>query len=149
MVYTFGYIYTLAGNGTPGFGGDLGYPEGSNLFNPNGLAIDSSGTLFIADANNQRVRRIYHITVGVEEVSKNTNINMYPNPASQNITVTGALQGDKVAVMDITGKIVTDTYNAENEQAISISLKHLPTGNYYIRVTNNKVVTAVKSFHKQ
>ncbi len=45
-----GIITTVAGNGTFGFSGDGG-PATSAEVAPNGLAVDGSGDLFIADAN--------------------------------------------------------------------------------------------------
>jgi len=56
-----GETTTLAGNGTPGFvDGALATAE----FNkPQGIAIDSVGTLYISDADNYRVRRIQGTTV--------------------------------------------------------------------------------------
>ena len=53
---TAGDIYTIAGNGTAGFGGDGGPVGLSELHFPDGLAIDSSGDLAIADEANNRVR---------------------------------------------------------------------------------------------
>lgn len=53
-----GIITTVAGNGQAGFGGDGG-PAVSGLLNgPEGIAIDSTGTLFIADTNNHRIRKV-------------------------------------------------------------------------------------------
>ena len=45
-------ITTIAGNGNPGFGGDGGTATGAQLYQPAGLAIDSSNNLYIADSNN-------------------------------------------------------------------------------------------------
>ena len=53
-----GIITTVAGNGTQGFGGDGGAATSASLDRPFGLAVDSSGNLFIADTNNNRVRRV-------------------------------------------------------------------------------------------
>ncbi len=53
-----GTITTIAGTGTAGFSGDNGPATGAQLDNPNGVAIDSAGSIFIADANNYRVRKI-------------------------------------------------------------------------------------------
>ena len=53
-----GDIYTVAGDGTPNYNGD-GIPSVSaELYNPGGVAVDGLGNLFIADANNNRVREI-------------------------------------------------------------------------------------------
>jgi len=51
-------ISTYAGNGTAGFSGDSGAPTSAQLSSPLGLAIDSSGNLYIVDSVNQRVRKI-------------------------------------------------------------------------------------------
>jgi len=49
-------IYTLAGDGHPGFSGDGGPAAGSQLDEPNGAAVDSAGNVVIADGSNNRVR---------------------------------------------------------------------------------------------
>ena len=53
-----GVITTVAGNGTPGFSGDGGPATGASLRGPSGIAVDASGNLFIADAFNNRIRRV-------------------------------------------------------------------------------------------
>jgi len=57
-VATDGTISTVAGNGNTGFGGDGGQAVQARLFYPFGLTIDSQGALYIADATNDRVRRV-------------------------------------------------------------------------------------------
>ena len=53
-----GIITTVAGSGTAGFGGDGGPATQASLNLPVGLALDSIGNLYIADAGNVRVRKI-------------------------------------------------------------------------------------------
>jgi sugar lactone lactonase YvrE len=53
-----GIIHTIAGNGSPGFTGDNGPAILSQLNQPLGIAADALGNVFIADRNNQRIRRI-------------------------------------------------------------------------------------------
>jgi len=53
-----GIITTYAGNGTAGFCGDGGPATSACLNLPRGLATDSHGSLYIADALNHRVRRV-------------------------------------------------------------------------------------------
>ena len=57
-VGTDGIITTIAGNGTPGNAGDGGLAINAQLNNPNGLALDPVGNLYIADAYNFKVRRV-------------------------------------------------------------------------------------------
>lgn len=51
-------IETLAGNGRQGFSGDGGPAAAAGLNHPRGLAIDASGSVYVGDADNLRVRRI-------------------------------------------------------------------------------------------
>jgi uncharacterized protein (TIGR03437 family) len=53
-----GLITTVAGNGIAGYSGDGGLATGAALNAPEGLAIDSTGNLFIADQINQRIRKV-------------------------------------------------------------------------------------------
>ena len=53
-----GTITSVAGNGHQGFGGDGGSATSAHLNNPSGLAVDASGNLFIADQDNNRIRKI-------------------------------------------------------------------------------------------
>jgi serine/threonine-protein kinase len=54
-----GRVSTLAGSGPPGSGGFADGPGASARFNaPRGVAVDSSGNLYVADTLNQRIRKI-------------------------------------------------------------------------------------------
>ena len=52
------YVYTFAGNGESGAGGDGGPATEAQLSDPRGLALDGSGNLYVADAGAKRVRVI-------------------------------------------------------------------------------------------
>src|SRR5215471_4099100 len=49
---------TVAGTGTEGFSGDGGPATSAMLNSPSGVAVDSAGNLYIADLQNQRIRRV-------------------------------------------------------------------------------------------
>ena len=53
-----GIITTVAGTGLHGFSGDGGLAVSARLDNPTGLTIGRDGSLYIADSNNNRVRRV-------------------------------------------------------------------------------------------
>ena len=53
-----GNITTVAGTGTYGFSGDGGAAVAAQLNSPYGVAPDGSGNLYIADAGNQRIRKV-------------------------------------------------------------------------------------------
>jgi uncharacterized protein (TIGR03437 family) len=53
-----GIITTVAGNGVSGYSGDGGPATAAQLNRPLGVAADGVGNLYIADANNHRVRKV-------------------------------------------------------------------------------------------
>ncbi|MFF1481357.1 RICIN domain-containing protein [Streptomyces sp. NPDC058301] len=53
-----GQIGTVAGTGTAGFSGDDGLAAAAELNCPYGVAVDSTGNLYIADTDNHRVRQV-------------------------------------------------------------------------------------------
>src|SRR5262249_20044683 len=53
-----GIISTVAGSDRRGFAGDGGPATRARLGTPAGLAVDTAGNLFIADADNYRVRKV-------------------------------------------------------------------------------------------
>ena len=55
---TNGIITTLAGNGTNSYAGDGGAATNASLSYPNGVVADSIGNLLIADAGNNRIRKV-------------------------------------------------------------------------------------------
>ena len=57
-VNTSGIISTIAGNGTAGYSGDGSAATTAEFNSPTALAIDGSGNIFIADENNNRIRKI-------------------------------------------------------------------------------------------
>ena len=59
---TAGDIYVVAGSGTYGYSGDKGKGTSAALANPNGVAVDKSGNLIIADYDNSRVRMLADTT---------------------------------------------------------------------------------------
>jgi sugar lactone lactonase YvrE len=53
-----GIITTVAGTGEQGFSGDGGPATSAQLDSPAGVAVDASGTIYIADTHNHRIRKV-------------------------------------------------------------------------------------------
>ena len=53
-----GIITTVAGNGTAGYNGDGFLATSAELNDPSGVALDSAGNLYVADAYNNRIRKV-------------------------------------------------------------------------------------------
>ena len=69
-----GVITTVAGNGTGGFSGDGGAATSAELYFPEGVSIDKSGNVFIADADNSRVRKVTASTGVISTVAGNGSV---------------------------------------------------------------------------
>jgi sugar lactone lactonase YvrE len=64
-----GIVVTLAGDGTPGFGGDGGPAAAARLNQPSAVAVDAEGNIWIADSGNHRARRISAGNGAIETVA--------------------------------------------------------------------------------
>ena len=51
-------ISTIAGTGFAGYNGDNQAAINAQIYNPNGIVVDSLGNVYFTDAGNQRIRRI-------------------------------------------------------------------------------------------
>jgi uncharacterized protein (TIGR03437 family) len=111
-----GIISTLAGNGQAGFAGDYGPATSAELGNPIGLATDSSGSVYIADSDNNRIRKV--------------------NPSGTITTIAGSVKagfyGD--------GFLATAA-SLTNPQGVAVDT----AGNLYIADTGNQVIRKVNS----
>jgi sugar lactone lactonase YvrE len=58
MVRPGGSFRVLAGDGSPGYGGDGGPAREGHLSEPKGIAVGADGAIFVADAGNFVVRRL-------------------------------------------------------------------------------------------
>lgn len=63
MVNTSGVISTIAGTGCCSYGGDGGPATAASLYQPAGIAVDSSGNIYIADVVDSVIRKISNGTI--------------------------------------------------------------------------------------
>ena len=57
-INTSGIISTIAGDGIGGFAGDGGPATDAHLYRPNSVAVSAAGDVYIADMNNDRIRKV-------------------------------------------------------------------------------------------
>jgi hypothetical protein len=66
-----GVITPVAGNGTGGFSGDNGPATSASLYIPTSVSVDSAGNIYIADSNNNRIRKVNASTGIITTVAGN------------------------------------------------------------------------------
>jgi len=64
LVTPEGSVTQVAGNGSPGYSGDGGLGTSAQVNGVDQLVLDSAGYLYMADSENQRIRRIHPLTPG-------------------------------------------------------------------------------------
>jgi trimeric autotransporter adhesin len=167
-----GTITTYAGNGTKGFAGDSGPGTSAELNGPNGVAVDASGNLYIADTLNNRIRKV---TAGgtITTVAGN-GLTAYSgdngpatsaainNPAGVAVDTSGNLYiadyvNARIRKVSNSGTITTiagtgvQSYSGDNGPATSAELKQPagvavdPSGNVYIADEGNSVIRKVNT----
>lgn len=57
-INTAGYIITVAGTGSEGYSEGLGKATAAQLYYPQDIAFDPSGNMYVAEYNNNRIRKI-------------------------------------------------------------------------------------------
>jgi hypothetical protein len=130
-VDTNGIITTIAGNGSYGFSGDGGVATNAALKNPNGVAVDARGNLFIADEVNQRIRKLtsspYSPSLILNTVSK-TNAGDYSVIISGS---SGSVTSSIVTLTVVSSPLISRTVLNSNA---SLTLNCLTTPNASSRV---------------
>jgi hypothetical protein len=71
MVKTSGTITTFAGNGTNAYLGDGGAAKSAELWAPSGVAVDVAGNVYIADTQNNVIRKVSSATGLISTVAAN------------------------------------------------------------------------------
>jgi len=104
-----GNITTYAGNGTSGYTGDNGLATAAELSSPNGVAVDGSGNIYIADSGNSAIREVNHTTEDITTVAGNGS---YGDSGDGGLATAAELSYPRGVAVDGSGNIyIADTGN--------------------------------------
>jgi trimeric autotransporter adhesin len=141
IIKTSGIISTIAGNGynapIGGYSGDGGPATAAELSDPDGIAISQYKNVCFADCTNNIVREIVYNPTGIENITENGDIFIYPNPTNQNLNLQFDKQIDGLAtlsVMDIAGREVLNSQISILNSQFSVNVSSLSAGMYFLNV---------------
>jgi len=90
-------------------------------------------------SNNSTCSIVYNKGVSVSDISLNKNFELYPNPASDYITINSNMQGESIFVLrNILGKEIFKTDISDSQIKKKINISGLEPGVYLYNVVNNK-----------
>jgi len=135
---TSGIIHTVAGNGIMGYSGDNGIADSAKIHDPEGLALDACGNLYITDDGNNRIRKVtFNPACGpaldVDEESSVASIFIYPNPTNDILHIDNVKTNYSYTIVSIVG--ATMQQGNLNEDNNTIPLSSLPPGVYILSLT--------------
>jgi sugar lactone lactonase YvrE len=158
-----GIITTIAGNGSVGSAGNGGPAINAQLGNPNAMAVDSIGNIYIADNNNNVIRKIDATTGIIDLLAGNGTAGFSGDggpavsaqlsyPADISVDNSGnILIADNNRIRKISGGIITTIsgngmagYNGDDIPAASASL-YSPS-NVHVSKTGNVYVNDVRNY---
>lgn len=81
---------------------------------------------------------------GIDENSFGANFNVYPNPTSNNFTVSfgETLNNASITLVDVTGKVIL-TKKVTNVATSLIDINDLDNGTYFIKISNESLVKTI------
>jgi len=131
-----GIITTVAGNGTAGYIGDGGAATNAELNDPDGVAVDTSGNLFVADSGNNVIRKV--VTQGPSLVLNNVG---FGNAGSYDVVVSGPYGSVTSSVVNVTVTISPLIMSSPQVTASKTNFTFILSGpagsNYVLQASTN------------
>jgi trimeric autotransporter adhesin len=115
---TAGIITTFAGTGVAGFAGDENPATTAQFRNPNALAIDSAGNFYIADVNNNRVRKV-SLATGIITTVAGTGVVGFNGDSI--LATTAQLNGPRTVTVDSAGNLYIGDFNNHRVRRVDAS----------------------------
>jgi len=138
-VDTNNIISTVIGNGNCGYSGDGGPVDSAVICGPGCIAFDGNDNLYFYDHINNIIRKVTYpapvdTTTAVHYITITKSISISPNPASDNITISGLNAGDNVTLYNMMGmQMNIGTANNGN-----YSLARIPADMYILFVRDKQ-----------
>lgn len=143
-VNPLGIMEPVAGRGSAGFGGDGSFANDALLNNPQSVAADVQGNVYIADTNNNRIRRVAcefpDLGIGPRLTGIVNAANFQPVIAANSfVTITGEALTDRTLTWD--GAIGADGQLPTELGGVRVRINGRPAYVYFASPTQVNVLT--------
>ena len=136
-----GVISTVAGNGSAGYSGDGGAATSATLNQPEGLAVNSGGLLYIADTFNNRVRVL--ALSGIIQTFAGTGLSSFSGDGGAPTAATFFLPTD-VATDNGGNVYIADYGNSRIRKVAQGKIQTVIGGNGNETIFNEAVATSIR-----
>jgi len=146
-----GTVSIAAGTGKAGFSGDGGPATAADLNSPVGLALDTTGNLFIVDGGNSRIR-VVSAGGNIRTIAGNGGTAEYRNSSEGNLATSVSLDSPHAIAVDRSGNVFVGTHYAVQKISAAGTIRTVagrsnpgdasPTAPYYLSYPNGIVVDA-------
>lgn len=116
--------------------------ENAQTFNP---SISGNYAVVLSNTNCSDTTACINFTfssVGINKLENNGNLQIYPNPASNSVSLTNIVKGSTIKILDVTGKLI---YNQKvNSSSGIIETTTWSNGMYFIQIENEGAIAQKK-----
>jgi hypothetical protein len=131
------FLYDAYGDGFDG-----GYGNGNFQIVSAGVNVATVSSFTTSEA--EKAMSVTEVA-GVSEFANEIGLNVFPNPASDNLSVSvkGTNQDFTITILDIQGRAIATTAmnNVSGEQTVQIPVANIAAGNYIVKVASNGMTT--------
>jgi len=107
----------------------------SNLGGPYGV-VNNGATVFFSQRDSNKISKFDLNLLNTSNFIKSSDVSVYPNPASDFISIKNASKNSEILIYDLTGKIVDKSVLNDDGK---INIQHLEIGTYIIKINNQSV----------
>lgn len=77
--------------------------------------------------------------VGVQEQHTGRKLNIYPNPANDNVIITSSLQLEEISITDLSGRLIFKQKVQNGLFQTTLNVSELPSGIYFLKSDNTTI----------